>query len=212
MHVGVNLNFSLASAPGSQPTSSNGQGDAGYADDGGDGDEAPAAPLLDLPNQRVIRADIERTRPHLPQFQNPETKAGMERILTAYCHRQRTSYKQGMNYLLAPFFLVGLPELHAVYRCFAAFLDRFLPATFADDDFGALQCIFRLFRLLLLYHDPELCSFLDQYEMTPEVRIIMLTLLFCASCISKSCISTLFLRPFLFVSDFTFSCTRRLGS
>ncbi len=101
--------------------------------------------------------------------QDPQVKLHMEAVLTAYCRAHDVSYKQGMNYILAPFFLVSLPHSEAVYQCFESFLDRYLHAIFTDDDFGALQCIFRLFRVLLLYHDPELCAFLDQYEMTPEL-------------------------------------------
>lgn len=31
------------------------------------------------------------------------------------------------------------------------------------------QICFRLFRLLLLYHHPRLCRFLDQYQLQPEL-------------------------------------------
>lgn len=61
-----------------------------------------------------------------------------------------------------------------VARCFR----RFLPNTFTDNDFGALQCVFALFRFMLLYHDPELCNFLDQNDMGPEV---------CLSCYPPLC-------------------------
>ena len=32
-----------------------------------------------------------------------------------------------------------------------------------------MQICFRLFRLLLLYHHPRLCRFLDQYQLQPEL-------------------------------------------
>ena len=64
-------------------------------------------------------------------------------------------------------------------------IDTFLSNIFSDDDFGALQCIFRLFKLLLQYHEPEvdmlwfsslfqkslfkLQVFLQERHMTPEV-------------------------------------------
>lgn len=35
--------------------------------------------------------------------------------------------------------------------------------------FCFLQICFRLFRLLLLYHHPRLCRFLDQYQLQPEL-------------------------------------------
>jgi hypothetical protein len=97
----------------------------------------------------------------------------MEMILTAYCQNHHLSYKQGMNYVLAPFFLIQL-DIDTIYRCYESFLTRYMASTFADDEFGALQCCFRLFRLLLLYHDPELCSFLDQYvKLSNLVSIIV---------------------------------------
>lgn len=34
---------------------------------------------------------------------------------------------------------------------------------------GFSQICFRLFRLLLLYHHPRLCRFLDQYQLQPEL-------------------------------------------
>jgi len=49
---------------------------------------------------------------------------------------QEISYKQGMNYLLAPFFVIGLNDTEEIYTCYKAFLGRFLPNTFTDDEFG----------------------------------------------------------------------------
>lgn len=77
----------------------------------------------------------------------------------------------GLNYVLAPFFLIG-PSIQPedVFCMFSAFISRIMPATFTDDEFGSLQCAFRMFRLLIRYHDPVLCSQLDRYDMDPEVR------------------------------------------
>ena len=52
---------------------------------------------------------------------------------------------------------------------YSAFIARLLPNTFIDDDFGSLQCLFLLFRQLLLYHDPQLCLHLDAHDMGPEL-------------------------------------------
>ena len=46
---------------------------------------------------------------------------------------------------------------------------RFLGNTFSDDEFGGLQCIFCVFRLMLQYHDPELGAYLDRTGMGPEL-------------------------------------------
>ncbi|ETN99650.1 hypothetical protein RFI_37820, partial [Reticulomyxa filosa] len=129
-------------------------------------------PLRDNPpqlyNQRVIQADIERTRPTLKCFQETKTRREMEVILTEYCHRYEVSYKQGMNYILAPFLMVGITDRIDLFLCFQSFLELYLKSTFNDEEFGSLQCIFRLFRLLGQYHDPTLSAFLDQYEIVPE--------------------------------------------
>ena len=60
---------------------------------------------------------------------------------------------------------------HLVMHLFSRMIARFLPRIFGSDDdqFVSLQCSFRLFRLLLQYHDPELCKFLDQFELPPEL-------------------------------------------
>lgn len=121
-----------------------------------------------LPNQSVIRADVARTLPHLARFRDVNVRHDMEMLLTEYCKSENISYKQGMNYVLAPFFLV-LTELRDIYNCFCAFISRFLHNTYSDEDFGGLQCVFTLFRFLLLYHDPTLCNYLEQYDMGPEL-------------------------------------------
>lgn len=74
-----------------------------------------------------------------------------------------------MNYVLAPLFLLNLPSRASLYNLYEKFLDRLLKNTFTDNEFGGLQCIFTLFRLLLLYHDPELCNFLTTNDMGPEL-------------------------------------------
>ncbi|CAM9959231.1 unnamed protein product, partial [Discosporangium mesarthrocarpum] len=128
---------------------------------------------LDLDNQRVVRVDVERTRPNLEQFKRPRVKNLLTRILTYHCKSNGMGYKQGMHEVLAPFVALSDPELPTsdIFRCYEAFIERFLPYAFNKDDeeFLSLQICFRLFRLLLLYHHPSLCRFLDQYQLQPEL-------------------------------------------
>ncbi|CAH0493383.1 unnamed protein product [Peronospora farinosa] len=135
----------------------------------------------DLVNQRVITADAGRTRGNEPRFQQPETVELVVKLLTYYCKCRSIQYKQGMNEVLAPFLLlteqregcqdhVPLAE-GVVFQCFYALIDRFLPHVFMDKEFRSLQCSFQLYRLLMLYHDPELCHYLDQHDMTPELYV-----------------------------------------
>jgi hypothetical protein len=135
----------------------------------------------DLDNQRVIAADASRTRGNEPRFQQPETVELVVKLLTYYCKCRSIRYKQGMNEVLAPFLLLteqreGSEELvplaeGVVFQCFYALIDRFLPHVFVDKEFRSLQCSFQLYRLLMLYHDPELCHYLDQHDMTPELYV-----------------------------------------
>ena len=126
----------------------------------------------DLHNQRVIRVDTNRTRANLALFRTEEMKSLVERLLTFYCKRRGIKYKQGLNEVLAPFLILRpsprLPD-GVVFNLFYSFVDRFLPHMYCDEDFIALQCALRLFRLLLQYHDPELCHSLDQYNLVPEL-------------------------------------------
>ncbi|CAM9834029.1 unnamed protein product, partial [Ectocarpus sp. 13 AM-2016] len=127
---------------------------------------------LDLENQRVVRVDVERTRPALDQFKRPRVKNLLARILTYHCKTHGLGYKQGMHEVLAPFVALSDPELPTsdISLCYSAFLRRFLPYAFnQDEEFLSLQICFRLFRLLLLYHHPRLCRFLDQYQLQPEL-------------------------------------------
>ena len=126
----------------------------------------------DLDNQRVIKCDAERTRADCETFREPQTQALLINILTYYCKTHHVRYKQGMNEILAPFVLLRqpapLPE-HTLYEMLASFVKRYLTHMFSDDEFQSLQAAFRLFRLVLLYHDPELTGHLDQFEIVPEL-------------------------------------------
>lgn len=144
---------------------------------------------LDLPNQRVIRVDAERTRINEAEFSEAGMLGRIQRLLTYYCKAgyccQGTAakglvldgvgYKQGLNEVLAVFLHAskagGESTDGAVMAAFAKFLARFAPRIYAshDDEFMSLQCSFRLFRLLMQYHDPELNSVLDQYDVAPEL-------------------------------------------
>ena len=125
---------------------------------------------LDLPNQRVINSDVERTR---TGFLTQTEKNQIELLLTFYCKEYNTSYKQGMNEIVAPFIIMardGLP-LHMVYLYFKSFLHICLPTMFADQHFKPLQAMFLLFRLLLRYFDPRLSTFFLMNHIEPELFV-----------------------------------------
>lgn len=123
---------------------------------------------LDLPNQRVINSDVDRTRTGVLTMKE---KGQMEMLLTYYCKEFNTSYKQGMNEIVAPFLLMarhGLP-LHMVYLLFKTFLHKYLPTMFADQNFKPLQAMFLLFRLILRYIDPRLSTFFLVNHIEPQL-------------------------------------------
>lgn len=53
---------------------------------------------LDLDNQRVVRVDVERTRPALEQFKRPRVKNLLTRVLTHHCKTHGLGYKQVSKY------------------------------------------------------------------------------------------------------------------
>jgi Rab-GTPase-TBC domain len=130
--------------------------------------EFPISCPLDLPNQRVIKTDSERTR----NKQLTKNEKGMlELLLTFYCKQEQIYYKQGLNEVLAPF-MVFLREglsLCRVYLYFKNFVKNYLPCMFGDTEFKALQSQFLLFRLLIRYYDPEVSIFLAANNIEPEL-------------------------------------------
>ena len=55
------------------------------------------------------------------------------------------------------------------YAALDLFIKNFMPTLFLDDDFICLQSCFCLLRLLLKYHDPEICCVLSSAGVTPEL-------------------------------------------
>lgn len=95
----------------------------------------------------------------------------LEMILTYYCKEEGISYKQGLNEVLAPFYLLtrqGL-SLTEVYIYFKNFVKGYLKTMFVDKEFRPLQAQFLIFRLLLKYHDPRFSFFLSSHKIGPEL-------------------------------------------
>jgi GTPase-activating protein len=125
---------------------------------------------LDLPNQRIIKSDVERTRTGILC---EKEKVQLEHLLNYYCKEYNTSYKQGMNEIMAPFLLMtreGLP-IHMAYLFFKSFVHSHLPTMFVDHQFRPLQAMFFLFRLLLRYHEPRISSFFLANHISPELFV-----------------------------------------
>lgn len=128
----------------------------------------PITCSMDMPNQRVIRTDAERTRNK--QLSKSE-KGLLELFLTFYCKQESIYYKQGLNEVLAPFmlFMRDGVSMCNVYLYFKNFVKNYLPSMFVDKEFKALQAQFLLFRLLVRYFDSEISVFLAANNIEPEL-------------------------------------------
>ena len=62
---------------------------------------------LDLRNQRVVKADADRTRlaeiRAISSMSNQEIAEKIEKLLTFYTKKSGTTYKQGYNEIVGPF-------------------------------------------------------------------------------------------------------------
>lgn len=85
----------------------------------------------------------------------------LESLLTY--HRKSVSIpyttSNGWVELLLPLIALKLPRSET-YLLFEAVVSKYIPRGVA---------FYHLFRLLLLYHEPSLCSFLDTKRITPEL-------------------------------------------
>lgn len=89
----------------------------------------------------------------------------MESILTFYCKHRDLKYdsKNGWIETLMPILSLKLKRTET-YNIFEAIRDTFIPK-----DNMKHKNVYHVFRLLILYHDPELCAILDTCKITPEM-------------------------------------------
>ncbi|XP_064413423.1 TBC1 domain family member 23 isoform X2 [Latimeria chalumnae] len=121
---------------------------------------------LDLPEQTVIHENCQKLTDQVsvPEEEKSVLLLDVESVITFYCKSRNVTYRQSLCWtdLLKP--LVGLQLARSdLYNCFYGIMNKYIPR----------DCIpkgrpFHLFRLLLQYHEPELCSFLDTKKITPD--------------------------------------------
>ena len=121
--------------------------------------------------QQVLDADLKRTRAELENFRTEIWQNRLRCTMQHFCVTHGVQYKQGMNEICAPFiWLQPPPSCGSVsFALFEAFLFRYLERYFCLDDSSFLFKAFRLFHILLVYHDPELALFLQNKEIPPEL-------------------------------------------
>uniref|UniRef100_A0A7N6C172 TBC1 domain family member 23 n=1 Tax=Anabas testudineus TaxID=64144 RepID=A0A7N6C172_ANATE len=133
----------------------------------GKGDSlSPWDGVLDLPEQTLIH---NRSQQLIDQLRvSEEEGSGMvsdvESVITFYCKSRNITFTPELSWphLLKPLLALHLPRSD-LYNCFYAVMNKYIPR----------DCVpngrpFHLYRLLLQYHEPELCSFLDTKKITPD--------------------------------------------
>ncbi|XP_075224896.1 TBC1 domain family member 23 [Lycorma delicatula] len=121
--------------------------------------------IFDLPEQNILREDCQQFVAKLGNDDEDKLSvlSDLESIVTY--HRKslgpEVKYERGNGWieLLLPLIALKLPRSDTC-RLFQAVSNRYIPCN---------ANAFHLFRLLLLYHDPQLCSFLDTRRITPDL-------------------------------------------
>ncbi|MGH0144589.1 UNVERIFIED_CONTAM: hypothetical protein FKN15_036230 [Acipenser sinensis] len=121
---------------------------------------------LDLPEQAIIHDKCQQLidlQP-VPEEEKPALLVDVESVITFYCKSRNITFKQNLNWpeLLKPLLSLQLSRSD-LYNCFYAIMNKYIPRDCVSNGRP-----FHLFRLLLQYHEPELCSFLDTKKITPD--------------------------------------------
>ncbi|KAL1506871.1 hypothetical protein ABEB36_006153 [Hypothenemus hampei] len=137
--------------------------------------------VYDLSNQAVLREDCKNFVAKLGNDEEEKIQviSDLESIITFYCKSRNIPYSRenGWIELLLPILTLKVPK-STTYNLFEAIRDTFIPQSCEKNGNS-----FHILRLLLLYHDPELCSFLDSKRITPEYYCLFwFQSLFAATC------------------------------
>ncbi|XP_077150254.1 TBC1 domain family member 23 isoform X1 [Ranitomeya variabilis] len=121
---------------------------------------------LDLTEQSVIHQDCQNLIEQLavPDERKVIIVQDVESVVTFYCKSRNVKYHENVSWLhlLKPLVDLNLSRSD-FYNCFYAIMNKYIPR-----DCYKKGKPFHLFRLLLQYHEPELCSFLDTKKITPD--------------------------------------------
>ena len=122
--------------------------------------------FFDLEEQNTIRADCMSLVANLDDNDEAEqlSVAGdVESIITTLCKRLQVAYSSENGWIEIIATLMNLKmSKEETYACLEVIVKKFIPRSTCNDQ------AFHLLRLLVLYHDPELCSFLDSKKVHPE--------------------------------------------
>uniref|UniRef100_A0A0A9ZAH6 TBC1 domain family member 23 n=1 Tax=Lygus hesperus TaxID=30085 RepID=A0A0A9ZAH6_LYGHE len=133
--------------------------------------------IFDLPEQRLLRQDCQQVVAKLGNDEEDKLSvlSDLESLLTYHRKSVNVPYTSGNGWIdiLLPLIALKLPRSES-YLLFEAIVTKYIPRG---------PSFYHLFRLILLYHDPALCSFLDTKRITPEqYSTTWFTSLFAAPC------------------------------
>ncbi|XP_054716052.1 TBC1 domain family member 23-like [Uloborus diversus] len=123
--------------------------------------------IFDLPIQPLIREDCQKLVDRLGNEEEDKVSVlcDVESIITRYCRQAAFEYDRNWVQLLEPLVALRLPKAQ-LYSYFHTIQNIYVPKYSSKN-----QSSFHLLRLLLLYHEPEVCSFLDTKKITPECYV-----------------------------------------
>ncbi|XP_048055683.1 TBC1 domain family member 23 isoform X2 [Megalobrama amblycephala] len=139
---------------------------------------------LDLAEQTLIHSRSQQIIDELgiPVEEGRDLVSDVESVITFYCKSRNVTFTPDLSWphILKP--LLGLQlSRRDLYNCFYAIMNKYIPR-----DCFVKGRPFHLFRLLLQYHEPELCSFLDTKKITPDsYAISWLGSLFSSHCLPE---------------------------
>jgi hypothetical protein len=121
---------------------------------------------LDCEGQDIIHSQCLEAGAKLPLEESARQQAAqdMELVISYYCKTRNLPYlaDYGWAEILLVLSSLGMSKAD-LFNCFYAMVAKYIPR-----DCKADGRPFHLFRLLLLYHDPGLCSFFDTMKLAPE--------------------------------------------
>ncbi|XP_075974115.1 TBC1 domain family member 23 [Anticarsia gemmatalis] len=122
--------------------------------------------IFDLTNQNELRDDVKKFVKRLGNDDDDKLSviSDIESIITFYCKSKSINYSanNGWIEILLPLLSLKLPRSDT-YNLFEKILKLYIPKGCVKNGVP-----FHILRLILQYHDPELCSFLDTKRITPE--------------------------------------------
>ncbi|XP_021341052.1 TBC1 domain family member 23-like [Mizuhopecten yessoensis] len=122
--------------------------------------------LYDMEEQGLVREDCRTLVDKLGNEEEDKVSivSDLESIATFFSKSRNEKYTSDNGWLdiLQPLLSQKLGR-GEVYNCFYSLTNKYIPRDCMKNGKP-----FHLFRLLLQYHDPELCSFLDTKKITPD--------------------------------------------